>query len=240
MSRRARGAVIAISGLDGSGKSTQADALAQTLRSAGYEPVVLWQRISHNASLKRFTAPLRFLLRVVLRVRGREPSAAPRSGVEDPFQVPSEHVAARALRERLPVVSALWVTLVAGLHAGSVRSETMRELRRGRIVIRDRYLLDSLVQLRIQYGAAHNVGVQARLIRALTPPALVAIYLDVPGEQARRRKPEEFTAHELEEHRRGYLAEAAQLDVMVLDGQLPPDELAAAVSARVLRALREL
>ncbi|MCU1674561.1 MAG: hypothetical protein JWN77_2674 [Frankiales bacterium] len=230
------GAVIAISGLDGAGKSTQAELLSQALAQAGYEPVVLWQRISHNAWLQRLTAPLRLVLRLLLRLR---PSAAAQPAPEAAeWYVEPEHLTARALRERIPFVSALWVTLVAGIHAVAVRRETVRELRQGRVVIRDRYLLDSLVQLRTHYATTHGVAAQSRLVRWLTPPAVATFYLDVPAEEARRRKPEEYSVVELQQHRQVYLEQAAALEVPVLDGLLPAAQLHGQVAQAVLAALQ--
>jgi thymidylate kinase len=109
----------------------------------------------------------------------------------------------------------------------------VREIRRGRIVISDRYVLDSLVQLHDRYGRVHGVGLQARLLRLLTPAPLAAYFLDVPGDEARRRKPEEFSVDELDAHRRAYLEEAGRLGVRVLDGRRPPDELAALIADEV-------
>lgn len=229
-----RGAIVAISGLDGAGKTTQAQALLAALDASGYDAVVLWQRISHNRSLQWLTAPLRLVLRVALRMRAG--SALPPADA-DPFFVEPEHRATRALRERLPVLNAAWVTIVAGVHAASVRRETLREVRRGRVVVRDRYLLDSLVHLRDKYATGHDVRLQARLIRWLTPAPLAAFYLDVGAEEAWRRKPEEYSVAELDAHRRGYLHAADTLGVHVLDGERPAPELTAVIVADVLQAL---
>jgi thymidylate kinase/predicted ATP-grasp superfamily ATP-dependent carboligase len=237
--RRGRAApVIAISGLDGSGKSTQARALISSLEARGYDAVMVWNRLTFNPSLFRVTAPLRLAVRGAMRLGLM--SSAPREVQADGDVIPAEHSATRALRERVPMVSVLWVTFVALVHAVGVRRSAVREIRRGRIVISDRYVLDSLVQLHDRYGRVHGVGLQARLLRLLTPAPLAAYFLDVPGDEARRRKPEEFSVEELDAHRRAYLGQAGQLGVRVLDGRRPPDELAALIADEVSDRLAAL
>src|SRR5438270_380228 len=51
--RPRRGAIIAFSGLDGVGKSTQAQALKATLAALGYEPDLVWTPIRQNSRLRR-------------------------------------------------------------------------------------------------------------------------------------------------------------------------------------------
>ncbi len=236
-----RGAVVALSGLDGAGKSTQGEALVQALNARGFDAVVCWQRLSYDDGLKRLTAPIRFLLRLALRLR---PSIVPPAedslaggGVLPEFAVLPEHAAARRLRERMPRVSALWVTLVALSHAVSVRRETLREVRQGRIVVRDRYLLDSLVHLQDRYARVGDVDRQAALLRRLTPSPVCALYLDVSAQEAYRRTPEEYTVDRLAAHRTAYLEQAARLGVLVVDAERPVDVIAAQVLAAVDAAL---
>ena len=236
MTDRRRGAVIAISGLDGAGKTTQGEALVAALEAAGFPAVMQWHRISANRSLLWLTAPLRFALRLVMRLRSGKP--VPTMDPDDPFFVAPEHQATRQLRERLPLLSTAWVTVVAVLHALSVRRDTVRETRRDRLVVRDRYLLDALVHLEDKYAGVHGVRLQARLIRALTPRPLAAFYLDVSADEAWRRKPEEFSRDELDRQRQGYLRMAGDLGVTVLDGERPAGELTDEIVRDVLAALR--
>lgn len=233
--RRDLPAVIALSGLDGSGKSTQARALADRLSALGYDVVVVWNRLTFNPSLLWATAPLRLALRVAVRLGlMREP---PLQVQADGDPIPREHLATRAVRERLPFVSKPWVAFVALVHAVGVRRSTLRELRRGRVVVHDRYVLDAFVQLHDRYAATHGVGGQAWLIRRLVPPPLAAYLLDITAEEAHRRKPEEFSVAELDAHRRHYLQEAERSGVRVLDARRPPDDLATLIAGEVVEAL---
>lgn len=231
--------VVALSGLDGAGKSTQARLLVTALGQAGVPAVVLWDRISYNASLLRLSAPLRLVLRLVPGATDRLAADVVLPRVEDPegrYAVPPAHRAVRGLRERLPVLSPVWVTLVVLLHAVPLRRRTLREAARGRLVVRDRYLLDSLVHLQARYGVA-QVRLQMRLLRRMAPPPLAAFYLDLPAADAYERKPEEHPVSALEQHRELYLREAARLGVDVLEARRPAPQIADEVAAEVLRRL---
>lgn len=236
MTHNARHRVVAISGLDGAGKTTQGEALVAALQAAGVPAVMQWHRISANRSLLWLTAPLRLTVRLLMRLRSGKP--VPTMDPDDPFFVAPEHQATRQLRERLPLLSSAWVTVVAVLHALSVRRDTVRETRRGRLVVRDRYLLDALVHLEDKYAGVHGVRLQARLIRALTPRPIAAFYLDVSADEAWRRKPEEFSRDELDRQRQGYLKMAGNLRVRVLDGERPAGELSDVIAQEVLAALQ--
>jgi thymidylate kinase len=233
--RRQPGAVIAISGLDGSGKSTQARALSASLSRHGYDPVVVWHRLTFNPSLLRVTAPLRLALRLAVRFGVMNPPPPQVQADGDP--IPTDHSTTRAFRERLPVLSVPWVMFVALVHAIAMRRATVREVRRGRVVIHDRYLLDALVELHGRYATVHGIAAQSRLLRRLTPRPLVAYLLDLPAEEAHRRKPEEFSVAELRSHRDAYLREATSSGVHVLDARCAPEDLAARISGQVSEAL---
>ena len=231
--------VVALSGLDGSGKSTQARLLVAALQDAGLDAVVLWDRISYSDALLRLTTPLRAVLRLLPRATDRLAAdvVLPRNDDPDgPYAVPDDHRALRGLRERVPMLTPLWVTLVVVLHAVPLRRSTLREARRGRVVVRDRYLLDSVVHLRARYGSS-GLRPQRALLHRAAPLPLAAFYLDLPPDVAYARKPEEHPVSALEEHRALYLEHAASLGVTVVPADRPAEQVAAEVAAEVLRRL---
>src|SRR5688572_19824497 len=73
--RSGRGVVIAVSGVDCAGKTTQRERLVGVLRSLGSEPVTFWSRAGYTPGLKALRNTVRKALR---RLRGR---GSPRSGV---------------------------------------------------------------------------------------------------------------------------------------------------------------
>ena len=103
---------------------------------------------------------------------------------------------------------------------------------RGRVVICDRYTLDSKVHLRYAYGEERAFGFQAALIGHLSPRPDLAYLLDVSPETASTRKRD----YPLEENaRRGnlYLEEAEGLGVRRLDGERPREEICAQLAREV-------
>lgn len=234
--RERRGAIVALSGLDGSGKSTQAEALAATLRGLGHDAEVEWSRITHDTSLDFIAGPAKVVLAVTAAVRRRAPEPPP----DDPSTyVPrgSTDAAARVLRARYPLLNQGWASVVAGVHAWGQRRRLLAHLRRGRVVVRDRYVLDSVVQLRQMYGHRHGVDLPVRIMRWLSPPALVSFWLDVPAEVAYARKPEQFSVDRLAARRPLYEEELERAGATRLDGTRPVDELCAEIARETWRRL---
>lgn len=234
--RRRRGAIVALSGIDGSGKSTQAEALAAALRDLGHDAVVEWSRITYDSNLRVIARPAKFVLGAVTRLRGK-PLAAP---TDDPSTRPPkrpEDAAARALRARYPVLNRLWAAVVATVHAAGQRRVLTSHMREGRVVVRDRYVLDSAVQLRQLYGHRHGVDFAIRLVEWICPQPSVSFWLDVPAEVAYARKPEEFSVEQLAARRPLYEAELERLGVTRLDGARPMEELCAEIARESWRSL---
>lgn len=213
--------VIALSGLDGSGKSTQAHALGATLPKLGFDVSVEWTRLSFDASLDVIAAPVKAAL--ALR-RGRSEDARDTAVDADP---------AGGLRERSPVVHKTWTGVVATANGLNQRRTTRAQLQASRVVVRDRYVLDSVVQLHSVYGSRHDVSRQARVVESLSPRPLAAFYLVVPPDIARARKPEEYTVDELAAHAALYRREAERLGVSMVDATRPRDEIAAELARTV-------
>ena len=206
-----RGAVVAVSGVDGAGKSTQAQVVADGLRVLGFEASVQWTRITYDPSLDRIARPVKTLLS--LRRRREADCSGPGADLSTG--------SARALREQSRFVGAVWVTIVAAVDALVLRRSARMAIRAGAVVVRDRYTLDSVVQLLDQYGSDYRT--QTRLIARSAPQPRAAFLLDVSAETAFQRKPEEYDVAALSRHRQRYLALAAELGVRVVDGERAPD-----------------
>lgn len=220
--------VIALSGLDGAGKSTQAHALAATLWKLGHDASVEWTRLSLDGRLDRIAAPVKSVLALRSRSRGQTST--------DTAEASADH-SARQLRGRSPLVNSVWTSVVAAVNGTSQRRTTLAQLTAGRVVVRDRYVLDSVVQLHSAYGDGQDVTRQARMVERLSPVPLAAFYLQVPPEVAYRRKPEEYSASELAVHAARYEQEADRLGVPRIDADRAPAELAAELAANVWRRL---
>jgi thymidylate kinase len=225
---RPPGRLLTFSGVDGAGKSTQCEALAQALRNLGYDAVVEWSRLGSHPLLDRVALPVKQLL-------GRRALARAGDGGQG-VRAPAAHEAARGLRRRSPAMNFVWATVVALTNVSSQRTATRRHLRAGRVVICDRYTPDSLAALRWEYGHAGSLALHRWIVRALSPRPLRSYFLSVSPEAAFRRKGD-FPVEELARQAAIYRQTLPELDVVWLSGELPREELCSWIARDAWRAL---
>ena len=232
-----QGAVIAISGLDGAGKSTQAHALAATLHELGLDASVHWTRLALSRVLTVLAAPVKLLL---APLRRRHPPEGVQvrtyrgsTGADEDSLPTATDLVARDLRARMPLVHAAWTAIVALVNAVEQRAAIRPGLRSGRIVICDRYVLDSVAHLRHRYGAGRALNRPERLLRAISPAPVVAFFLNLDPAEAYRRKPEEYDVAELAAQAEQYRAVADELGALVLDAAADQAALARRIAVEV-------
>ena len=215
----ARGQIIVFSGLDAAGKSTQIELLLAHLRQKGRQPVYLWTRGGYTPLFEWVKGMLR-------RVRG---SALP----------PPGHNPQRARAFGTPWVRRLWLTL-AQLDLLWVYGVQVRWWRgRGRAVVCDRYLEDTLIDFRLNYPQENVAGWWLwRMLARLTPTPDAAFLLLVPVEESLRRSdakgepfrdPPEVLAQRLAH----YESLARDGHWQVLDGRRAIEDLAGAIRQAV-------
>lgn len=225
------GGIVAFSGIDGSGKSSQAHALRDALERLGVEADVVWPP-SQNllfrtpASVKR---PLRRLLhRLGQPVEQPALHPAVPSADVDPGVVPLS-------RQTAPLAHAL-ATVVALVQVVSLRRSASRRSTRGRVVIFDRYALDATVYLRQRWGHGRPLRFQSWLVRTLARRPLRSYWLDLPPERAFARK-QDYPLEDLRERAALYPQHLEALGVRRLDAERPRDELSAAILREVWACL---
>jgi thymidylate kinase len=232
LSRHQRGRLIALSGIDGAGKSSQAETVKSMLEQLGYEVTIEWKPLGQNAALDRIAHPVK---RRLARVRALTPSpdreqcGAARGDEPNPGSV---------LRQRSALVNAFWLTFVAFTNAATHVRLAVPHLLAGRVVIFDRYVVDSVVRLRFAYGEDRSFSLQKRLIRWLSPAAVYSAFLDTRPETSLARKDDRWEHGDLEAQARLYREEYAGLGATRLDGERPRDELSAVIAAEAWRRLR--
>ena len=222
-----RGAVVAISGLDGAGKSSQAAALVNALQALDVDAATEWTRITRNRSLDMFAGPVKWVLR--LFGRGDTPPPETRS-TDEPFD------AGREFRKRSPFVTQIWTVIVAVTNALTQRKVTRPHLRAGRVVVCDRYVLDSAVHLRWLYGEDRRFSFQTALVRWLSPRPLKVFFLDIDPEIAYARKPD-FDLDELTAQAALYRRLHPSFSAHRIDGQRNPADIAAEIARGVWLSL---
>lgn len=227
-----RGHLVAVSGLDGSGKSGQAQRLAEALDQLGHETVVVWTRLGSGERLRLAAAPVKGLFS---KLTPANSSAVVSSRYAAHVEAPDT---VRASRERHRWLTFCWVLVVVLDHLVEQHRGVSGHLRSGRVVVCDRWTLDSLAHLRYRYAASTDLRVHAALLRRLAPAPDAAFLLEVPGAVAHQRKPDQYTCEQLEQQALLYGDSARQLGVTRVDGTAPVEHIAATLGDCAWRAVR--
>jgi len=215
-----RTVVVAFSGLDGAGKSSQAERLASRLEAAGHSTAVHWMALGHNPLQRR----LRSVVRAVAggRHRGAAASGAAAAGTDGRPQ-------------RHPLLAHAWVTLLAAIYGLHFRSVARRH--RADVLIFDRYALDAIAQSRYFYAPQAEFRLARLVLRLLAPRPDRSYLLAVAPEVALARKQEQYDAGQLKLLAELLSDEASRMRVRVLDGQRDAGELNDALVADAVSAL---
>lgn len=235
--------MIAFSGIDGSGKSTQIKHLERALATLGIETETVWTRLVwttlyDNRALLVIAAPFKAILGFFDRFKSAHIPPETEPVLEDPNLVSDGRDPAREFRERSLLVTRVWTTVIALIHARTQRRAVHRALRRGRqVVICDRYLLDAAVHLRFRYGTGTRLRPQITFMRRLMPTPTRAYYLDVSPATALARKAEEYTRAHLERHVALYRELYPTLGVIRVNGERSEEELCAEIAQDVWMSL---
>jgi thymidylate kinase len=228
------GAVVALSGLDGSGKSTQAVALRHALGRLGVDAVIVWRPVARIAILGAAAR----VGRAVLGGTPWDAEASDDRGGPDPVSGRGGGAAGA------PRLRAIWSALVTLLSAIDLWWGVAPHLARGQVVICDRYRLDTMMHLRARHGRPSGKGAswQRRLLRVLTPHPRRSFFLDLDPATAFARKVPRYDVPELAKRRAIYLEELGRWGVRRIDGARPPEKVAAEIAAEtwtaVMRARR--
>jgi thymidylate kinase len=202
------GIIVALSGMDGAGKSSAAGAIALRLREAGYPVKHQWHRLGEMDALDRVAAPVRWL------ARPRRPIAGS---------------VVRGMRPARGPVAWTWVLVVA---LETVRSYLLSIglTRWGLGVVCDRWTTDSLVELELRYGR-HRLA--EWLLRRAAPRADLEILLEIDAASAARRKPDDQPRPVLERMQQLYGRAARAPGVRTIDATRPLEDVLEDVLALV-------
>lgn len=211
--------VVSFSGLDGSGKTTQIEALR-----------------SSTAELGLSTSLITFWDDVVVGTRFREGFVHKVLGSERGVGAPGKPVERRDKNVRAGYLTFMRHVLyfVDALHLRMVLARARRS--GNAVIVMDRYIYDELANLPLEnrFSAAY-----ARLLARVAPRPDIAFLLDVEPELARARKPE-YSVNFMRQSRRSYFRLARLLGDMTIVPPLELKEARRVVLARFAEALRTI
>jgi thymidylate kinase len=226
--------VVGFSGLDGSGKSSQVQALLSTLEQLDVAVITHWKPLGHNASVRTIR---RVVKRGYAAMRGWDAEQLDRSKQPGRSLVAGTNPAMLGGRQNRLVTHA-WATLVCLVSASHYRMIALRHGGSGRLIVFDRFALDTTAQLRFFYGPELEFGLQRALIRFVCPTPIAAWLLEVPGEVALARKQEQYNLSQLKEQESLLHEEAERLGVTRLDGTRPMAELSEYIATEVWEQMK--
>lgn len=219
--------LVTFSGIDGSGKSLQADRLRAAFETCDVRVQGIWAR---GASSRGVGTVMRAGKRVL---RAQDTDAG------DNAHMPrneARRFAERRHRLRNPVVRWVFSVVYAVDLAWPYVVRTRRGMVSGRVVICDRHICDALVDYALYTGTdPARPPLALKVLHALIPRPHVAVLLDVDADEALRRKPEEGSVEHLEPARRMFLDLARARRMTVIGSNASADEVQRVIARIALK-----
>jgi thymidylate kinase len=201
---RVSGSLIVLSGLDGSGKSTQAALLAERLRGEGVRARAIWNRWNPFIS-----APFIRIARRHLRVT---------EGVgNDDYRSFTE---AKRKKMRSAWKRNVWQLMVWSEYSLQVHGRLFRHRIAGTKVICDRYVYDTLIDIAINFSVGANDirELMSHPLLSLFPKPALVIFIDIDPEVGAARKSDGTPPTYLADRRAYYAALSHMLSAPLIDG----------------------
>jgi thymidylate kinase len=207
--------LIVLSGLDGSGKSTQITLLAERLRAEGIRAEVVWNRWKPAASAVFIRLATRYL-----RSRARV-----KSGDYSSFTKAKRHTMRSGWKR------SLWQLIVWAEYAVQVRARLLSRRLRGTTVLCDRYVYDTLVDIAVNFslGTGDLEDLMNHRLLACFPKPAVVVFIDIDPDTGAARKSDGTPAAYLADRRTYYASLARALHAPVVDGVPPVESVARAI-----------
>lgn len=172
--RGQRGALVTLSGVDGSGKTTHAERLLSTLEICDLKAVYVWSRCGVFPWLKIFRL------------------ASQSSNLIDPNQDTASVLARRRRRLQNPIMRVTWIFLSLADLVVRYNFEVRLHRLIGDVVVCDRYIYDAIVEMHASLPDCTSwATIEEKLLFFLCPKPNIAWSLDCPREIGVTRKSDE-------------------------------------------------
>ncbi len=223
MSWRKRSPIfICFVGMDGSGKTTQAQSLVQRLKTEGIKASYVHNRLAPTIS-KPF-----LLLGRALFFRGK-----------GKFENYKGFKAAGEKVFKKPLLAMSYQYLLLSDYFLQSLLKIKLPLLLGRSVVCDRYIHDTVVELALDLNYTNNQikSIMGKLSRFLPKPDVMFL-ADVPEDVAYQRKNDIPSIDFVRERRQAYLGVAKEYGITILDGSEDPMELQSLIQNKVAETLK--
>lgn len=209
------GAVVCLSGPDGSGKTAHAEALVEALRLCEIRADYLWSRGGSSGALEAVS----HLRRQTMGITSRAKQMASGEALEESPLVRRR----RQLAHPFARFAWSWLVAVDQVVTYILRAHVPALL--GRVVVSDRYVYDTAVEMDASLPAnARWSRMAIRAMLTLVPQPQFGYVLDVSSATRKSRKADEVWLDDLESERRRYQAIAHQFGLQVLSTEGAFDE----------------
>jgi thymidylate kinase len=171
--------LVTLSGIDGAGKTAQAELLLKAFGECDLDARRVWSR----GGSSRLTDAVIGLVRPFL----------PKKDLDTQSETRDAKTKRKGVWLQNPLLRFGWLSLVVFDLLVSYWARVLPHLLQGRVVVGDRYTYDALVELVTLTGRRSLLfSAAARLLMTLSPRPQLAYFLDVPVDEASARKPEEL------------------------------------------------
>jgi dTMP kinase len=212
--------LIVLMGMDGSGKTSQAGLLADWLASRGEKAEVVWMR-----GESYITAPM---IRLGKALLGGQRESKRGEGITDRRKY-EQYTRSKKSMFRNPLLRSIWRLSTLMDHYISLRRALCRLAPGVTVVILDRYVYDSMIDIDSAFGSGGRETerlLKSPLYRLFPRPDRVVL-LDLPPEEAMRRKDDIPSIEYLESRRPVYHIIAKSVGAGVVDAARPVEEVQA-------------
>jgi len=218
--------LIVLMGLDGSGKTLQANMLADWLNSRGEKTEVVWMR-----GESYITVPLIGLGKAVLR-GPRENKRGEGIADRDPYE---KYIESKKSMFKNPLLRSIWRSSTLLDHYISFRKALGRLPADVSTVILDRYVYDSMIDIDSAFGSGGSETerlLESRFYRLFPKPDRVVL-LDIPPEESMRRKDDIPSIEYLESRYPVYHIVAERVGAGTVDATKSKEEVQADIRREV-------
>lgn len=212
-----KGTLICFTGIDGSGKTTQAQALTETMKERGIMSQYVWVKFTPRIT--------EHMMRILKRLLFRK---------KDEFTDYSGYLDARRRLFKNRLLFTFYHCLMLVDYYLQILLRIRVPLMKGKVVVCDRYIYDTVVD--IAYDSDYSpekIKKTLKLYLRLFPKPDVVFLIDLPEEIAYQRKNDIPSLYYLSERRKIYLDMGREHDMIILDGTEDESELKSVIESKV-------